>query len=100
MSGSRTPYLTQPVILRQGSAALAVSDAVEHQACDQRDSGEVVIQGEDARAMFKRNGCDQGVNGGQRDAFSTRRAVDRGRSAVRFEPFGLQHVPQIGRASW
>src|ERR1019366_7327515 len=54
------------------SGDLAVLEAVEHQARYERDSGEVVIQSEDARAMFKRNGCDQGVNGGgQRDAFST-----------------------------
>jgi hypothetical protein len=59
---------------------------------------EKLIQSEDARAMFQRNGCNQSVNGGQRDALATCQAVDRGRSAVRFSPFGLQHVPFAQKA--
>src|ERR1017187_5875967 len=93
MRGSRTPYLTQPVILRQGSAALAVSEAVEHQASYKRDSGEVMVQGENASLMFKSNGCDQGVNGGARYAFSARCAIDCSRGAIGFKAPGLQHVP-------
>jgi len=52
-----------------------------------------MVQGENASLMFKSNGCDQGVNGGERYAFSARCAIDCSRGAIGFKAPGLQHVP-------
>ena len=60
---------------------------------DKRNSGEVPVEGENPGAMFKSSGRDQGVNAGERDAFSARGTVDGGRCPIGFKASGLQHVP-------
>jgi hypothetical protein len=54
------------------------SETVEYQAGDAGDSREILVEGKNANAMFESNGCNQGVNRGERNASCTSRAVDRG----------------------
>src|SRR5208337_129112 len=70
-----------------------VSEAVKHQASDQRDPGEVLVEGKNGSAVLEGNGCNQGVNGCERDAFAARCPVDRSRGAIGLEASGLEHVP-------
>lgn len=68
-------------------------ETVKGQPSDARDPREVLVEREDTRVMFESNGCDQGIYRGERNAFSARGPVDRGRFPIGCESPGLEQIP-------
>src|ERR1019366_8031285 len=69
-------------IVTPSISALSTSETIEYQAGDAGDCGEILVEGKNASAMFKSNGCNQGINRGERNASCMSRAVDRGRFPI------------------
>jgi len=67
----------------------SLSEIVKRQARDMSDSGEILVEREDAGAMLESNSCNQGVDRGERDPSRIRGTINVSCVAVGLKSSGL-----------
>src|SRR5216683_2682495 len=74
--------------------ACRIRQRIQSKGSHARDAGEILVQTEETRVVFKSNGRDQGIDGCQTDAFRSSQPRNHGCLTVGGETARLKHLPQ------